>query len=54
MLRPPLWAILLGVLATAVALLYGVDPETCGILGGSMALAFSVADGERQRTRKRE
>jgi hypothetical protein len=52
MLRPPLWAVLLGVLATAVGLLYGVDPETCGILGGSMALAFSVAEGER--TRKRE
>ena len=52
MLRPPLWAILLGILATAVALMYGIDPETCGILGDSMAVAFSVAESERSRKRE--
>jgi hypothetical protein len=52
MLRPPLWAILLGILATASGAHVWDRSETCGILGGSMALAFSVAESERSRKRE--
>jgi hypothetical protein len=41
--------LLCGMAATGVTLLYGIDPETCGILGGSLALALSVKEGQRIR-----
>jgi hypothetical protein len=41
--------LLCGMAATAVTLLYGIDPETCGILGGSLALAMSVREGQRTK-----